>query len=366
MMKILFIIDSLGSGGAQRQKAYLARNFAAQGHKVEIFIYAPSNDFYLDEFISAGIKVHQSQFYKAGFSPQIIFELRKIICQGFDCIISSLHAPSIYAAIARLGITQGKLIVCEESSSYAPVSFARRLLFYFACLVSDTVVTNSVHETRLKSKNLGLKSKTQTIWNGYDLSTHSTKKLNSGNSQKILLIVGRVAYPKNGLNLLKGLARFHEKNKWLPRIYWAGRNDTDKRSIKMQEEMNTFLSENKDLQNHWSWLGEVKDINALYQSCDAMIHPSIYEGLPNVICEAMLNHCFVIASNVCDHPLLIGDNERGLLFDPLLPESICNALENFYDIEDEMKLKITYEANTFARKNFDQTLMAGSFLRLMG
>jgi len=365
-MKILFVIDSLGSGGAQRQKAYLARAFAEQGHLVEIFIYAPSNDFYLDEFLSAGIKVHQSQFYKKGFSASIIFELRKIISLGFDCIISSLHAPSIYAAIAKIGINQGKLIVCEESSSYAPVSFIRRFLFYFACLASDTVVTNSIHETSLKSKRLGLKNKTYTIWNGYDLSDHITKQSNHNGPKNILLIVGRVAYPKNGLNLLKGLAEFYKKNRWLPQVHWAGRNDTDPRSIKMQEEMNIFLLKNQDLKNHWHWLGEVKDINFLYQSVDALIHPSIYEGLPNVICEAMLNHCFVIASNVCDHPLLLGDNERGLLFNPLSPESICSSLENFYDMNEEAKLRIILEANKFAKNNFDQASMANSFLKLMG
>ena len=51
-----------------------------------------------------------------------------------------------------------------------------------------------------------------------------------------------------------------------------------------------------------------------------------------VLCEAMLSGCFVVASSVCDHPKIIGDNERGILCDPLSPESICIALENFMNL----------------------------------
>ena len=72
----------------------------------------------------------------------------------------------------------------------------------------------------------------------------------------------------------------------------------------------------------------VKNINDLYQSVDALIHPSIYEGLPNVICEAMILGCCVIASNVCDHPVILND-ERGLLFDPRSPKSISKSIEEF-------------------------------------
>ena len=50
-----------------------------------------------------------------------------------------------------------------------------------------------------------------------------------------LIIVGRIAYPKNGLNLLKALNLFYERNKWLPNISWIGREENEKRSILMKK-----------------------------------------------------------------------------------------------------------------------------------
>ncbi len=38
-MKILIVIDSLGSGGAQRLKIELAKGLINNGHKVHIFTY---------------------------------------------------------------------------------------------------------------------------------------------------------------------------------------------------------------------------------------------------------------------------------------------------------------------------------------
>ena len=73
---------------------------------------------------------------------------------------------------------------------------------------------------------------------------------------------------------------------------------------------------------NWRWLGEESDIPGLLREHHALIHPSLYEGLPNVVCEALAAGMPVLVSNVCDHPLLVADGERGFLFDPADPGSI--------------------------------------------
>ena len=58
---------------------------------------------------------------------------------------------------------------------------------------------------------------------------------------KTLLVVGRIAYPKNALNLLKGIKIFFDQNGWVPNLIWAGRKEIDSRSIKMQNDIDNFL-----------------------------------------------------------------------------------------------------------------------------
>ena len=96
--------------------------------------------------------------------------------------------------------------MCEESSSIAPVPFLKKYLFYIATLIADHLVTNSHHEANLIKNLPGRFGKTKVIWNGFDLSEFNNSKQNKPTKSGInkLLIVGRVAYPKNGMNLLKG------------------------------------------------------------------------------------------------------------------------------------------------------------------
>lgn len=373
-MKLLIVIDTLASGGAQRLKVQLAKGLADKNHDVEFFIYDPNYNFFEATLNNAGIKIHTANRHSEGFSFNVIKELRKIIkYHKYDYVISSLHSPGIYSAFAMLGMKKTKLIVCEESSSNASISPIKRYLFYFATLLANFVVTNSFHEFELMKKLPGRSKKTKVIWNGIDLNFIKYKSnishLEKGISK--LLVIGRVAYPKNGVNLLKALSLFESRNGWLPEINWIGRRDTDKRSskdqnsVRMNKEMDEYLANNKYLSKKWNWLGTVDDVQKYYHSSDAILSVSIYEGMPMVICEAMLSGCFVIASNVCDHPKIIGTDERGLLCAPLSPLSICLAIENLNKMDAMKKISITNEARNYAQLNFNRNKMVDEFELLM-
>ncbi len=367
-MKILIVIDSVGTGGAQKLKAELAIGLAKHGYDVEMFVYNQMTDeFFASRISQVGIKINIASKINSGFSLNVLRELRGLVSQDFDIIISSMHAPSIYSALALFGKKKSKFIICEESSSMAPISFFRRLLFYLSTLFADYLVPNSFNEAKLIKKIPGRSNKVHSIWNGYDLSltpfyfneNHNYRGINK------LLVVGRIAYPKNGMSLLKAISLFYERNGWIPEIHWVGRSDNDSRSKKMKDEMDIFLSMHPKIKKKWHWRGTVDDVREYYNSCDALIHVSIYEGLPNVICEAMLTGCFVIASNVCDHPLLIGDNQRGLLCDPDSPQSICDAIESLNNMDGRLKKDIIKNAREFSEIEFNRDNMIKKYVSLI-
>ena len=367
-MKILIVIDSIGTGGAQKLKAELAKGLSSAGNVVEIFTYNQfSDDFFKNELIRCGIKIHASEKLKTGFSFKVLSSLKRVISNDFDVVISSMHTPSIYTFLALMGKRKIKFIVCEESSSMAPVTFFKRILFYLTTLYADKVVPNSFHEGELMKKLPGRSGKVYPIWNGYDVIHEPLDFSLKHHKENIteLIVIGRVAYPKNGLNLLKGLSMFYERNKWLPNVSWIGRDENEKRSILMKEKMNDYLKRNHELSKHWNWLGLVDDVKDYYKNSDALLHLSIYEGLPNVICEAMFYGCFVIASSVCDHPRILGKDERGYLCDPNSPESICKSIEKLNETSAGKKVKIIESARKFAEKEFNLDLMTKKYLSLI-
>ncbi len=366
-MRVLCVIDSMGSGGYQRQMALLAVELKARGYDVELFLYHPTQNHFGRAVEEAGIPVHEVvRNGKDGFSFKVLWQLIRKTSSGVDVVVSALPVANVYSAFARIFSPTVKLISCEGSSAAAPLSPVRRLSFWWAMFLSSAVVANSVcHAAHLRTL-FGLSKKVFAVWNGYEIE--KVAPIESGRTDQLLklLVVARVAPVKNGLRLLQGLEIFQQRHGWLPEVSWAGRRDSDPASLQVQQEMDQFLEDHPHVAAAWTWLGEIKNVRELYQKADGMILPSIYEGLPNVICEAMLAGCPVIASNVCDHPELLGkERERGLLFDPLAPDAICEALEQLNALGLEGRKELASSAREFAQANLSLDRMVDSYERVL-
>ena len=358
-MKVLLVIDSLGSGGAQRQIVNLAIGLSQSGLIVEL-IYYNNNEFYIDKLIEHKITIHKPTNSSTGFSIKFLHKLRKTIKQDFDFVISFLSSPSIYSFIASFGIIRCNHIVCVRNSSvYSKISF----LNYLTMLFSHKVVTNSYHESINIKKLLGLHDKTHTIWNGYE-SIYNGINFNKEQFNS-LLVIARISEQKNGIALMKALKIFLDRNGWCPKIRWAGRRDSDFKSKKIAYEMDKFLVDHDQIKKNWYWLGETSNIDELFDTSDALISPSIYEGLPNVICESMLKGCNVLASNICDNPRLLKNGELGLLFNPNDPEDICKVIENYYSLTQNDKNIIANKALRFAKSELSIKKMVSSYQNIL-
>ncbi len=86
------------------------------------------------------------------------------------------------------------------------------------------------------------------------------------------------------------------------------------------------------------------DIQALYQNAIALVHPSLSEGLPITVLEAMNNSKPVLLSDIPEH-LEIGTDSR-FIFKRGNPEALANTLTNFFTINQEERDQIG-EANEF-------------------
>jgi glycosyltransferase involved in cell wall biosynthesis len=133
----------------------------------------------------------------------------------------------------------------------------------------------------------------------------------------------------------------------------------------MNRSIDAFLQDNPTIAAHCEFLGEVKDVQALYRSSDALILPSLFEGLPNVVCEAMMAGCPVIASDVCDHPMLLGHGRRGLLCNPESPASIADAIQLFSAMSQSDRAGMAARAKEFAITHLGLETMIDSYEKLL-
>src|SRR4051794_14611915 len=106
-MRITGIIDSLVSGGAQRQLCTLATLFKKQGHDVSLLTYH-SFDFFLPMIQEAGIGYRCLQS-KSRLGR--IWAIRRALRGGEqDVVLAFLDGPCLYAELAALPFRRWGLV----------------------------------------------------------------------------------------------------------------------------------------------------------------------------------------------------------------------------------------------------------------
>jgi len=135
-----------------------------------------------------------------------------------------------------------------------------------------------------------------------------------------LLFVGRLSEQKNLMFLAKQVYVFQKKHKKLKlHIVGAG-------PLKNQIQ---HYAKDLGISDYIIWHGWVdkKKVLSLYQKADCFVNPSLYEGMPNAVLEAMACELPVIASNVAGNNEVVIHLSTGLLFELDDGASFQEALE---------------------------------------
>jgi glycosyltransferase involved in cell wall biosynthesis len=356
-LKILGVIDSFGSGGAQRQFVELVCGLKARGHEAEVFVYHPESDFHREQVDLAGITVHECQKYSR-FSLAVPFKLHQLISNSeFDIVVSFLDTPNIYSEFVNLvSISDTIHVASERASRHLDNSIVfpwlKRSLHRFA----DHLVTNShSHAEWLVGNHGWLEGKVSCIYNGVDLELFTCQP---GPLSRNLIAIGRVSPEKNVMRLVEALELFNRRNGWAPTLEWIGRFENSTEGAAYQCALEQRLANNT---LDWRWLGEQKDIPSYLERSYALVLPSLHEGLPNVVCEALAAGRPAVVSAVCDNGYLVEEDERGFLFFPQDELSICSALEKLYGLGDEEWLRIGKRCRKYAEANLGLSRMVSKY-----
>jgi GalNAc-alpha-(1->4)-GalNAc-alpha-(1->3)-diNAcBac-PP-undecaprenol alpha-1,4-N-acetyl-D-galactosaminyltransferase len=318
-MKLLFVIDSFGSGGAQRQMVQLAVGLAEAGHELEFFIYVPSHDHFRRVVEDADILVHEyvkSSRYSLGIVPRLARVMRD---GAFDLVLAYLTTPGVYAELAaRLNRLHGVRtpVVVSERGPLQHVRSTSRLLLG-AHHLADRVVTNSRNNRdQLISLWPALHGRTSVIYNGIDLSLFKPGDEPLARRDALdILAIGTLLPSKDAIVLVEALALHRGHFGWTPTVSWVGKLAPSGGDALYERRVRSRIAA-LELEASWTWVGERHDIPALLQSHDVLVHASVLEGLPNAVCEALACGLPVIAAEIGDNQALIASGETGFLYMP--------------------------------------------------
>ena len=326
-LQLLLVIDSLGSGGAQRQMVSLAIGLSQRGHRVELFNYYPKLNHFRSEVESAKIEIHDLP-KKGRYDLGPAFEIRKIVSsRSIDAVISFLDTPNLYSILGTIGKSQTKLLVSERSMFMDNHLDMKTLCTYQGFRFADAITVNSFHQCdRILRKFPWSERKLYVIWNGVDLTKYRPAAEVRTDARKPLEVlgVGTIVANKNVYNLVRALnsAREHGADvvvDWYGKLAAAGNSQGD-------FDRCANLVRRCGLEKLWRWRGECSGMHEIYPKYDVLIHPSFSEGLPNAVCEGLACGLPVLASSVGDLPRLVTEGLNGWLFDPNSTEEMAEAL----------------------------------------
>jgi glycosyltransferase involved in cell wall biosynthesis len=244
-----------------------------------------------------------------------------------------------------------KIIIRPNSSpSGWSKNFIKKKIFTSILKLSDRVIVNSIKfKNELKVK---FKINSEYIYNplNYEqIKKLSKTKINKQSFKKTLKIitVGRLVEQKNQITLLKAIN--HIKNKMNLELLIIGEG-------KDKEKLSQFIKDNK-LDKIVKLKNYIKNPYPYILSSDIFVLSSLFEGLPNVLLEAIALKTFVISSNCPTGPAEILDNGRGgLLFKMKNYKDLANKILFFKSNTLICKKKIQHASKRLSRFDFDTNL----------
>ena len=109
--------------------------------------------------------------------------------------------------------------------------------------------------------------------------------------------------------------------------------------------------------------GQRGDMANVYASFDIFVLPSLNEGLPMTVLEAMAASRPVIASKVGAIPTVVRDGETGLLADPKDVAGLRAALDRLLS-DPALSSRLAIQGNAWVRRHFTSDAMAENYLRM--
>ncbi len=146
------------------------------------------------------------------------------------------------------------------------------------------------------------------------------RRLGLGPEAILVATVGRLCHGKGQLLALDAMSEVMASD---GRVCWALAGDGEDRQA-LEAEL-----ERRRLGQRVRLLGYVEDMDGLYAGVDVLLHPSLREGLPMVILEAMSAGLPVVASPVGEIPVVLADGAGVVLEDrgASLVEAVLSLLD---------------------------------------
>lgn len=360
MIKVLFILDNLEGGGAERVFVNIANGFVTNNISVEILLGKKTGIFLgiLNPSIKI-LEVGSNNFFAYLKSFPAIFKKHSythIFTAGHYISAAAVIVKKRYGIHAKIYQTHHYSHPDKRPIKYWKGDLVLKALYYFTAPAADRIISVSHGSLQWLGTFSGRALPQGMVIHNpvfdntiYNLAQEPVSFPTSIEGKTVLLNIGRLSEQKDQSTLVNAFNIYREKNTGaLLFILGTGplKKELKERIRGMGLEQHIFLVGFQ--QNPYKWLA----------CCDLFILSSQYEGFGNVIVEAMALGKTVVSTNCPSGPSeIITDGITGYLCPTRDAEALAVAIEKGVnqplDKEIVQQASRRFEAAVIVKKYID-------------
>lgn len=319
-LRVLQIVDGFRMGGAENKLVELIAHLNKEKFDVTLANVGPAGALE-NKFSQLGVEIFHCP-RRFAFDPAPVWQLSRLMRQReIDVVQTTLLwadlVGPIAAALAKVPVVLSWETVSHEGDPFHN-NFQRRVGYQWAMKGVDVIVpvSEEIKRSLIRRRKIPAE-KIRVIHYGVDLKKFCfsgravmlAKRAEVGATAETILfgVVARLEPPKGHRYLL---AAFPEVIKKYPQVHLLLIGDG---ALRAELEAQTLAL---GLQSHVTFLGARHDVSELLNALDFFILPSVSEGLPNVLLEAMACAKPVMATDVGGIPEVVRHGENGYLVPP--------------------------------------------------
>ena len=379
---IVFLINSLCEGGAERAMLTLSKRFVEEGHRVTILALTKNNFYTIPQGVEmvylSKMNDSLSGLIKMFYMPYHAWKVKQYVKKNRVALVQSylFRANFVNLISSILGSTQVIQVVNRSVvSRFFKEGISGRInLFLIRHLYpkADRVIHISMQMKDDFNTHFFTRKNEKVVYNPYDIkavlsqSNEAVEEFTFESHKRYLITVGRLIPLKRFGDVLEVMSRLESD------IELILLGDGEERTL--LEERAKELS----IEKRVHFLGQVENPFKYIKKSDVFISSSSVEGFPNVLLESMLCETMVISSDCLSGPREIVApksksakrlskgmelSEFGILYavgDTLaLLEALRKVLENHTLLYD-------YQERAFLRANdFSLVLIASQYKEVL-
>jgi len=360
--KVAIILDSLWVGGTERSIAELLPYIVeAKIHPIVICLRHRLEEGIENEVIRQNFDVRILQ--KGNFLSQCT-QLRQLInSERPDLLHSSLFHANLVARFARMRLGT-PLLTSLVNSPYEAVRFrdpkisrwrlkivqmvdgltSRHLTTHFHA-VSHFTKTTAIQSLKISDNDITVvergRNPVRLGFASESRRNEARKELGLSPEQLVLVNVGRHEYQKGQKYLIEAVSELRSTYPQLVLLI-AGRKGASTEKL-------TRLTDELGLGTTVKFLGHTEEIPKILSAADLFVLPSLFEGLPGAMIEALALSLPIIASDIPSNREVVDANKNAVLVQPESSKALATAIH--FVLEDEQRRKTFSLAS---KKIFDE------------